>query len=302
MAERRDDALNGERGEGRGPVGIRERLDHPGAAVEIISVQRFRRGPVEIRIGHEARHEFVMDAAARGERAIGIVGPAEATLHEIVEYGARRTGIEGYDRVAIDIGDIPDAAEVEHHHRLLELLRQGTMIQRCEGSALAAGRNIGVTEAVDRRDAERIGHRLPVHELPGEAAFGTVVDRLAMQADEIDGAEIKPLVVGIAADGGEMIGRDRRLEFRQRFGCGPFRIGDDRLQGAACLVAIGIGGTGAEGEPVAPVARHQRHVDGIHRGAADHADRGQNRGWVRKTIRQSRLLAATAHSPGCGPS
>ena len=92
--------------------------------------------------------------------------------------------------VAVDVGDVADAAEVEHHHGLVERRREGPVIERREGRALAAGGDVGVAEAIDRVDAELLGHLLADAELAREAHLGPVIDRLAVQADEIDPARL----------------------------------------------------------------------------------------------------------------
>ena len=58
----------------------------------------------------------VPDAASRPSSS----KPAQPLQDEIVEKRAGRAGVEGDHRLAVDIGDIADAAEVEHHHGLVE--------------------------------------------------------------------------------------------------------------------------------------------------------------------------------------
>ena len=105
MARRRHHALDGEGRQHRGAIGIGERLDDLGTAMEIVAIQRFRRRPVEERVRHEAGDEILADAPGRGQRTVRVIGAAEAAQHEIVEDGAGRAGIEGNDGLAVDIGD-----------------------------------------------------------------------------------------------------------------------------------------------------------------------------------------------------
>ena len=47
--------------------------------------------------------------------------------------------VPGDDGLALEIGDVADAAQIEHGQGLLQALREGLVIERRQGRALAAG-------------------------------------------------------------------------------------------------------------------------------------------------------------------
>ena len=77
-----------------------------------------------------------------------------STQSSIMRVG--RAGVEGDDGVVVDIGDVADAAEIEHDQRpLAASCASARVVERRERRALAAGGDVGVAEAVDDVDAER---------------------------------------------------------------------------------------------------------------------------------------------------
>ena len=90
-------------------------------------------------------------------RAVLVARRAGARAHEIVDQRVGRAGVAG-DRIvlAVDEGDVGDAAEIEHRDRMrpVERARQRAMKHRHQRRALPAGRHIGGAEVVDHRNAE----------------------------------------------------------------------------------------------------------------------------------------------------
>ena len=123
---------------------------------EIHTVQRFRR-----------RHARKSDCPASRPARFSSTVPARASvpsssyrlagvaMHPIVDRRIAGTGIEGQHLiVGADIGDIGHAADIDHHQRPAPALRaSAAMIERHEGRALPARRDIGAAEIVDHIDA-----------------------------------------------------------------------------------------------------------------------------------------------------
>ena len=107
-----------EGGQGRRAVGVAQPSHGRGPGVEVVAVERFRRRPRRSRDGFISRATSAASARARGrERAVLVVAAAPRRFSTKSSSSARgRAGVEGDHRVAVDIGDVADAAEVEHHH------------------------------------------------------------------------------------------------------------------------------------------------------------------------------------------
>ena len=105
----------------------------------------------------------------RPSSSIGDAAPAQTKSSRSALAGP---GVEGDHGIAVDIGHVADAAEVQHHHGLRKPLRRGRGDRGRERRALAARCDVRVAEAVDRVDAQLFGNPLAPSELAGEAASG----------------------------------------------------------------------------------------------------------------------------------
>ena len=196
--------------------------------------------------------------------------------HEVVDQRIAGAGVEGDELdVAVDEGDVGDAAEIEHADRMrtLELADQGPMEHRHDRGALPAGGDIGGAEVIDHGDPEPGGERRPVADLDREAAVGPVQDGLAVETHHSDRARRHPV-------GGQE--RFHRLGMHvgdELFDLGEnFRplgtvaeIGRDRdraPQQVALLVAVGPVPGGAERTDLLAVGLDQRDIDPVIGGAA----------------------------------
>ena len=128
---------------------------------------------------------FAIGRAGGGELPVLVEAQAAAAQHEIVEQRARRAGVEGDHRVAVDIGDVADAAEIEDHHGLGErrspargdrAARTARLRRRRPRPRGGSGRPCRCRAPAATRCAEA--------ELAREAHLRPVIDRLAVQADE----------------------------------------------------------------------------------------------------------------------
>jgi hypothetical protein len=109
------------------------------------------------------------------------------------------------------------------------------VIERREGGALAARRDIGMAEAIDRIDAEPRRDPRAAAELARESAFGTVQDRLSMQSDKIDRRGRYSMIREERLDGTGMRVRDRVVLRDERVVFRAPRIGDPRDRDRSCL-------------------------------------------------------------------
>ena len=137
-------------------------------------------------------------------------------IHEVVEQRVAGTGVAGDQRhVAVDIGDVGDAADIGHDDRPVPLqrLRQRAVIDRNEGRALPAGFDIGGAEIMHHGNMDRLGQRRGIADLHRQPPLGPVQHGLAVEADDVD------LLAGDAVLRGE--GGDR---FRMRHGDGALGL------------------------------------------------------------------------------
>ena len=219
-------------------------------AMEVVAVEGFRGRPVEERVRHEGLDQRRIGAAGGGEPPVLVEGDAAAAEQEIVQKRARRAGVEGDHRLAVDEGDVADAAEVEDHQRLLEAGGQRPVVERREGRALAAGGDVGVAEAADRVDAEPGRDPVAEAELAREARLGAVVDRLPVQADEGDAFARDAEVGEEALDRPGMGVRDLRLQVGERLGPRPLGLRHHAPAASRAVVSrVGIGAARPRASP-----------------------------------------------------
>ena len=156
-------------------------------------------------------------AAMRPSQSIWLAGDAE---HVIVEQRVAGAGIAGDQGVvAVDIGDVGDAADINHDDRPLPLqrLRQRAVIDRHERRALPAGGDVGGAEIVHHRNMDGFRQRGSVADLHRQLPFGAVQHGLAVKADDIDILAGDAVLRGEGGDGFRM--RDGDGAFPPRAGC-----------------------------------------------------------------------------------
>ena len=178
------------------------------------------------------------------------------------------------------------------------------MIDRRKRRAFAAGGDIGRAEVADDVDFERRRGAQAVAELPGHPGGRPMQDRLAVQPGKDDAVARNRKARAESLDGLDMGVGHRAFELRLR-ASGGGRIGHDRPQPLSHGLRIGKGRGRPRLDPRLAVALDQRHVDPIHRRAADYADGEQEAGvahscpdWlapgVHRTSRAPKSLAARA--------
>ena len=89
---------------------------------------------------------------------------------------------------AVDIGDVGDAADIDHDDRPLALqrLRQRAVIDRHERRALPAGGDVGGAEIMHHGNVDRLRQRRGVADLHRQLLLGPVQHGLAVEADDVD--------------------------------------------------------------------------------------------------------------------
>ena len=177
--------------------------------------------------------------------------------------------------VGTDPGDVGDTADIEdcngarhvgrqcRHQRLVE---DGN--ERCP---LPARRNVGRAEIVDHWNAGEVGKKLAVADLPGAAFMRRVMDRLAMEADDVDVARLQsgPLKE-VEGRHGMALGEDA-LNFRDLVGWRLAAIETD--QPGTKSGVIGFGKGRAETVDMRGVGVDQGGIDPVGAGPAHQSDR-----------------------------
>jgi hypothetical protein len=125
---------------------------------------------------------------------------------------------------AVDIGDVGNAADIDHHQRPLTLkrLRQRAMIDRHERRALPAGCDIGGAKIVHHRNMDRPRQRRGVADLDRHFLRRPVQHGLAVETDDVDVFAGDAVLRGEGGDG-----------FGVRDGHGALRLAQDSRAGLA---------------------------------------------------------------------
>src|SRR6185312_2371543 len=255
----------GHRRQGRGAIGGRESGRYE--ADEIITVERFRRRPIEESMREEALDESAVGTARGGQRTVEVDRKAVMRKRPIVDQRVPWPGVESKDVAGTrtDPGDVGDAAYIEDGNRLLQLVRARQMIKRREGSTLTARRDIGGAEVADHIDAGQPGQQGTIAELPRPPLLGPVQDGVAVEADEVH--------VGDA-----MLMDERAHRLSMRLGHRPLDLGDRTLAAQRCAQAgaqrfiVGPGERRAGGQALLAVGLDESRVDAVERGATHEAD------------------------------
>ena len=203
---------------------------------------------------------------------------ARRAIHVIVEQRVAGPGIAGDQGIgAIDVGDIGDAADINHYHRAFALKRLGerAVIDGYEGCALPAGSDIGGAEIMHDRDMDGLGECSCIADLHGHLLRRPMQHGLAVKADDIDvlareavlrgkgghrfGMRDRHRVLGLAQDARPRIALRQVNRFRQGLaqqptlvlGVGPIAGWPKRLHAPA------IGFDQGDIDPVERGAAHQ---------------------------------------------
>ena len=154
---------------------------------EVIAIERFRARLREERMPQQPLDRPRVHPPRRRSLTVGVACSTAARAHEIIDQRVRRTRIAG-DRIllAIDEGDVGDAAEIKHHDRMRpgERAHERAMVRRDERRALPAARHIGRAKVINHGNASLTRQRGAVAELDGQFLRGPVQDRLPVIADE----------------------------------------------------------------------------------------------------------------------
>ncbi len=203
--------------------------------------------------------------------ALGIERLAQIAEHVIVEQRVAGSGIAGdQDIRAIDVGDVGDAADINHDDRAfaLQRLRQRAVVDRHERRALPAGVDVGRAEIMHDRDVDRFRKRRAIADLHGHLLRRPVQHGLAVESDDIDVFAGDVVMRGEGRDGFGMRQRDGALGLAQR--TRPrlaVRQVDGFHQGlaqqAALLFGIGPVAGGAERPDLPAVGFDQGDVDPV---------------------------------------
>ena len=218
----------------------------------------------------EALDARAIDLAGSGERAVAVEAQAGAPHAPIVDRPVARPGVERQQRaVGADPGHVADAADIHHGERPRQLARERRMIDRHQRRPLPARFHVGDAQVADHLHAGRARQRSAVADLPGEAAFGAMGDRLAVEAHDIDRRQRRAAFPRPALHGVDMGIGHRPLGRCRRF-VGLLRA-EGRPDSPPHIVGIGHGQEGAERDHALAVGFDQGDVDAVDRGAAHEA-------------------------------
>jgi hypothetical protein len=145
-----------------------------------------------------------------------------------------------------------------------------------------ASRNIGGTEIKDHRTPQRRGQSLPVPDLDRKPRLRPMQNRLAMKADQVDGAEIKALVPAKALHSLGMSAGEEGFGLGQNAGTADgisqaTRISQSRPEQPPLSVRIGPRRKAAEKNPRFPIGLDKSNIDPVE-GRAGHQAYGAQLG------------------------
>jgi hypothetical protein len=225
--------------------------------------------------------------------------------HEIVEQCIARSGVASDQIVAVNVGDVGDAADIEDRDRRLEPEppRQRAMIHRRERRAFSAGVDVGGAEVIDNWNAEPGCEHAAVADLNRQPALGPMQHGLAVEPDHGDVA--RPNTIG---------GQERCHRFDMRVIYSRLGGGDDLRSGPALgdiqrhrrgapdqrSLRRGvrtIGGAAETGNDVA-IGFDQGDIHAVLRGSAHQPHREYRRRqrrslrWLRQCLRSTHALSS----------
>ena len=154
----------------------------------------------------------------RRHAALAVEQLAHGAEHEIVQQRIAGPGIAGDQGIgAVDIGDVGDAADIDHDDRpvAFQRLRQRAMIDRHEWRALAAGGDVGGAEIMHDGDMNGLGQRRAVADLHRQLLRRPMQHGLAVEADDVDILEGNVVLRGESRDGLGMRDGDGALGLAQ---------------------------------------------------------------------------------------
>ena len=242
MLQRGRGRFDRERAERRRAVRVAQAFDAGRGGVEMIAVERFGRGAVEIGIAHQNRERRGVDApaCAQARRSSSNASPRLEKRKSSISALAGPVSKAMISPFGPKIGDVADPAPVEDHQRPLEASGHRRVIDRRERRAFASGRDIGRTKVRDDVDLERRRGARAVAELARQAGARPMQDGLAVQADERDAlaGNGKPLEKRL--DRRDMGVGHQALELELRR-LGLAQVGDHRAQALRDRRRIGEG-------------------------------------------------------------
>ena len=232
-----------------------------------------------------ARDPGRVDRALRRQAALAIERLAHHAEHVIVEQRIAGPGIAGDQGIgAVDIGDVGDAADIDHDDRPLALqrLRQRAVIDRHKRRALPAGGDVGGAEIMHDRDMDGLGQRRRVADLHGQSLRSGRCSTVWPWKPTISMSSRGDAV--LRGKGGDSLGMRQgdgalglaqdarpRIALRQIDG-----LGQRLAQQAAFHVGVGpVAGRPERLHPLA-VGFDQGDIDPVERGAAHQTDRRQH--------------------------
>lgn len=198
-----------------------------GSCREIGPVERFRRGCIKKGIRQESFENTLVNLAGRRKTTVLIEIQSLLCTHPVVDKGIPRAGIEGQkmveDVVRSRIGPRADPGQVGNPTDIQETNRpvfrgQHRMIQRREGRALTARRNVSGTKIVNHIDTEHVRKGLSIPDLDGFPLGRLMEHGVSMEPDHINVAGIQPgagqqFLHGLAVQGCQMAGKIGRSMF-----------------------------------------------------------------------------------------
>ena len=161
------------------------------ARIEVIAIQRFRRGRAEKGMFEELRQQPLMDQAPRRKPSILITRAAVMSGDPLINGAIGRSRIKSDDLAVTEARrDIGDASQIENHGGTgTECPEQGRMIGRGQRRALSASRHIGGPEIMHHGALQPLSERNWVKQLQrgtGALIAGRAVKHsLAVHTDQL---------------------------------------------------------------------------------------------------------------------
>ena len=218
--------------------------------------------------------------ALRGDRAAAVHRFPDVPHQIIVQQRIAGSGVAGDQRLAVDIGNVGDAADIDDAggHRAIGEPRQSTMIDRHQRRALPASGDIGGAEIVHHRQSQRLRKPFAFADLDRQPVVRPMQNGLAVKADDIDRGAIDLVCrekrfhrLGMCARDEIFRGCNLGREF---LAPRDLRCGVERLaQQYPLLLAIGPVSRRPEGFDLLAVGPQPRDIHPVERGAAHQAYR-----------------------------
>ena len=118
------------------------------------------------------------------------------TQHEVIEQGVAGAGVTGDQRIAVNVSDVGNAADVHHDNWsvAIQCCNERAMIDGHQWRALPAVRHIGGAKIAHDLQFQHPSQRSTIADLNCQFRLRTMKNRLPVEADDINAAAINAVL------------------------------------------------------------------------------------------------------------